>query len=66
VRAALDDYFAAYPAVRSYVLDEHGAVRKHVVIFCDEEQIADRARQSDAVSSGTVISIFQALSGGSS
>ena len=64
VRAALDEYFAAYPAVRSYVLDERGAVRKHVAIFVGDEQIIDRSQQSDAVDDGVVIYIFQALSGG--
>lgn len=65
MRAALEEYFTAFPAVRSYVVDEHGAVRKHVVIFRDDEQIADRTEQSDPVAADTVISVFQALSGGS-
>jgi hypothetical protein len=64
VRAALDQYFDAYPAVRSYVLDEHGMVRKHVVIFRDDEQISDRSEQSDPVSDDSTIYVFQALSGG--
>jgi len=64
VRSALDRYFENHRAVRSYVLDEHGVVRKHVVIFVDDEQITDRSQQSDSVSDGTVIYIFQALSGG--
>jgi molybdopterin synthase sulfur carrier subunit len=64
VRDALLAYFAEHPAVRSYVLDEHGAVRQHVVVFVDDEQITDKAGQSDAVGEGSVISVFQALSGG--
>ena len=64
VRAALDHYFTAYPAVRSYVLDERGAVRKHVVVFVGDEQIVDKSQQSDVVDDSTVIYIFQALSGG--
>ncbi|HSB87571.1 MAG TPA: hypothetical protein VLD86_14775 [Ilumatobacteraceae bacterium] len=64
MRAALDQYFDAYPAVRSYVLDEHGVVRKHVVIFRDDEQITDRSTQSDAVTDDSTIYVFQALSGG--
>jgi sulfur carrier protein ThiS len=64
VRDALEDYFAAHPAVRSYVLDEHGAVRQHVAVFVDDEQIADRLHQSDAVAERGVIYVFQALSGG--
>ena len=64
VRAALDKYFTVYPAVRSYVLDERGEVRKHVVVFVGDEQIVDRSQQSDVVDESAVIYIFQALSGG--
>jgi hypothetical protein len=64
VHDALDAYFATNPAVRSYVLDEHGAVRQHVAIFVDDEQIVDRLHQSDAVAERGVIYVFQALSGG--
>jgi molybdopterin converting factor small subunit len=64
VRAALDHYFESYPAVRSYVLDEHGAVRKHVVIFVGDEQIEDRSGLNDIVTENDIIYLFQALSGG--
>jgi sulfur-carrier protein len=64
VRAALDQYFEAYPNVRSYVLDERGAVRKHVAIFVGDDQIVDRSEQSDVVGDNDVVYIFQALSGG--
>lgn len=64
VRQALDAYFDAFPAVRSYVLDERGAVRKHVAVFAGDEQIDDRTHQSDVVDDSTVVYIFQALSGG--
>lgn len=64
VRDALERYFATYPAVRSYVLDEHGAVRKHVAIFVGDEQLVDRQSLSDAVGDGTIVYVFQALSGG--
>ncbi len=37
LREALDTVFAVYPALRSYVLDDQGEVRKHVVIFIDGE-----------------------------
>jgi hypothetical protein len=64
VHDALERYFETYPAVRSYVLDEHGAVRKHVAIFVGDEQLVDRHLLSDAVGGSTVVYIFQALSGG--
>jgi molybdopterin synthase sulfur carrier subunit len=64
VHDAFEEYFSAHPAVRSYVLDEHGAVRQHVTVFVDDTQIADRVGQTDPVAAGDVIYVFQALSGG--
>jgi sulfur-carrier protein len=64
VRAALDQYFDVYPNVRSYVLDERGAVRKHVAIFVGDDQIVDRSEQSDEIVDNDDVYIFQALSGG--
>jgi hypothetical protein len=64
VNAALTAYFEQFPAVRSYVLDDSGAVRKHVTVFVGADLIVDRAHQSDAVPSGGRIHVFQALSGG--
>ncbi len=64
VLEALEAYFAAHPRVRGYVLDEQGALRKHVVIFLDGEQIRDRARMSEPVREGSSVYVMQALSGG--
>lgn len=60
----LDSVDAIYPGLRGYVLDEQGAVRKHVNIFIDGEMIKDRAELSDAFRSDSEIYIMQALSGG--
>lgn len=64
VREALQNTFALTPALRSYVLDDQGAVRKHVTIFLDGEPLTDRAAQSDAVRENSEIFLLQALSGG--
>jgi len=64
VRTALDAYFDVYPAVRSYVLDDAGAVRKHVAVFHDDDLIVDRSQLSDAVADGDRLHIFRAPSGG--
>jgi hypothetical protein len=64
VREVVDDYFARHPHARSYILDEHGALRPHVVIFVGESRASDRVRLSDAVPAGAEIWIMQALSGG--
>lgn len=64
VREALDVVFAANPAARGYVLDEHGALRHHVVVFVDGVQVADRKRLSDAIGPAAQLYVMQALSGG--
>lgn len=64
VRAALDAYFAAHPQVRSYVFDEQGALRRHVIVFVDSEQLKDRDAQSDPVAPNAELYVLQALSGG--
>ena len=64
VREVLDNVFAANPQARSYVLDDQAALRKHMTIFVDGKAVRDRARLSDAVTAGSTIFVFQALSGG--
>jgi len=64
VRAVLEAYFERHPGVRSYVLDEQGALRQHVVVFVGGSQARDRQRLSDRVSGETEVYVMQALSGG--
>jgi sulfur-carrier protein len=65
LRSVLDGYFARHPAARSYVLDETGAVRKHIAVFVNETLISDRSELSDPISEDDRVYVFQALSGGS-
>jgi molybdopterin synthase sulfur carrier subunit len=60
----LDRVFADNPRARGYVLDEHGAVRRHMNVFLDGEMIRDRERLTDAVMPASEIWVMQALSGG--
>lgn len=64
LREALEAYFDRNPRVRAYVLDDQGAVRKHVAIFVNQAPIRDRGKLSDAVADGDEIFVIQALSGG--
>ena len=64
LRAALDEYFAANRRVRSYVLDDQGAVRKHVAIFVNDQLIRDRVSLSDPLGADDEVFVAQALSGG--
>jgi hypothetical protein len=47
VAEALADAFARAPQLRGYVLDDQGAVRKHVVVFVGGTPVRDRERLSD-------------------
>ena len=64
VGEALERYFDVHPDVRSYVLDNQGAVRHHMLVLLDGTAIRDRQRLSDPVPAGAEIFVFQALSGG--
>lgn len=64
VREVLDAVFAANDRARGYVLDEQGAVRKHMVVFVDGQMIRDREKLSDPVPAGGEVYVMQALSGG--
>ena len=55
---------AIYPGLADYIVDERGALRKHVNIFVAQELIQDRHGLSDAVQPDDKLYIFQALSGG--
>ena len=64
VRAVLDNYFRDNERARGYVLEETGAVRRHMVVFVDGDLIHDRDTLTDAVKPDSVIDVIQALSGG--
>jgi sulfur-carrier protein len=64
VREALDAVFRANPKARGYVLDDQGALRRHMAIFVDGEMIRDREKLSEPVAETSTIAVFQALSGG--
>jgi len=64
VREVLDRVFERNEQVRSYVVDEQGAIRTHLVIFVNGRAITDRENLSDAVPAGAEVYVMQALSGG--
>jgi hypothetical protein len=64
VREVLDAVFAANPQARGYVLDERGALRKHMTVFVDRDPVRDRDNLSDPVAASAEVHVFQALSGG--
>lgn len=60
----LASYFERNPAVRGYVVDDTGALRRHVTVFVGDEQVAHSSALTTSVPDGTTVHIFQALSGG--
>jgi hypothetical protein len=64
VREVLDEVFVANPRLRSYLVDEHGRLRRHVNVYVNEAPVADRIGLSDTVAPEDDIYVFQALSGG--
>ena len=64
VRAALEAVFETNVALRSYVLDDQGRLRKHVNVYVNDEMVRDRDDLSDVVAPGDDLFVFQALSGG--
>ena len=62
--AALEAVFGDRPALRSYILDDQGAVRRHVAVFVAGAPAKDREKLTDPIGPGDEIHVFQALSGG--
>lgn len=55
---------ALSPTDLGYVIDERGALRRHINIFIDNEPILDRQTLRDAVGPEAEVCVMQALSGG--
>jgi sulfur-carrier protein len=52
------------PGFTDYVLDEHGALRRHVNLCINDTIVIDKKTLSDSVPDNATVYIFQALSGG--
>lgn len=64
LREALHRSFEAAPAMRGYVLDEQGAVRKHVAVFVNAQMVRDRVGLDVPVGPADKVMVIQALTGG--
>ena len=64
VREVLDNAIGHNPHLRSYVLDDQGRLRKHVVVFVDGQMVEDRDELTDGVEPASELLVMQALSGG--
>ena len=64
VGAALDAVFAEFPMLRGYVVDERGAVRKHIALFVDGDALQPKSDFARALRPESEVYVMQALSGG--
>ena len=64
VRAALDALLDRYPALRRHLRTEEGALREHVNVFLNEEDVRHLAGESSDVAEGDVITVVPSIAGG--
>lgn len=64
VQEVLASVFRDNARAKSYVLDDQGALRKHIVVFVNGQAIRDRATLADPVPKDADVHVMQALSGG--
>jgi len=64
VQAVLDDLERTRPVLYRNVCDETGAVRRHLNIFVNADNVRDLAGLDTTLKSGDVVTIVPAVSGG--
>lgn len=64
VAEALALTFDREPRLRGYLLDDQGALRKHMSLFVNGAPLKDRRTFADPIAAGSDIVVLQALSGG--
>lgn len=64
LREILTQVFSSQQRLGNYVLDDQGALRKHMMVLIDGRRVSDRQGLSDPVGPASEIHVMQALSGG--
>lgn len=64
LRDAFEAVFGEQPRLRGYIVDDQGALRKHLSVFIDGQRVRDRQHLSDALGADSRVYVVQALSGG--
>jgi sulfur-carrier protein len=64
VRATLEELERRYPALHRNIRDETGAVRRHINVFVNTDNVRDGKGLDTALSPGDVVTILPAVSGG--
>ena len=63
VREVLEIVFESNDRLRTYILDDQAALRKHMTILVDGRRVADLTGLSDPVLPKSEVYVLQALSG---
>ncbi|TQV75656.1 MoaD/ThiS family protein [Aliikangiella marina] len=64
LKEVLDAVFANNAKLGSYILDDQGRLRKHILVSIDNELVKDRINLTDTVAGDSEVYVLQALSGG--
>ncbi len=64
LREVLEAALTAAPALAHYVFDDQRAMRKHVAVFVNADQVHERTRLDRVISNGDKVLVVQALTGG--
>lgn len=64
VRGALDELERLFPRLYPNICDETGAVRRHVNVFVNSDNVRDRDGLDTALADGDVVTVLPAVSGG--
>jgi molybdopterin converting factor small subunit len=64
VKAALEDLERTWPALYRNICDETGAVRRHLNVFVNSDNIRDLDGVETVLAAGDVLTFLPAVSGG--
>lgn len=64
VRQALEELEREQPALHRNICDETGAVRRHINIFVNSDNVRDREGLETALAEGDAVTVLPAVSGG--
>jgi hypothetical protein len=64
VSEALASLFEQQPQIKTYLVDERGALRKHVCIFADGRRLGRDTALRHPIAADSKLYVMQALSGG--
>jgi len=64
VAEAIADLIAQQPALALHVVDEAGALRRHVRCFCNDEYASERGGLDAPLKDGDTITLLNSVAGG--